>query len=79
MAYHCISLLGFGADSPRVLIHSQLGSALYGAVVVKVLLVRSGRFATWVLPVAGGLLFSILLGLWLTSALVFFTVGLSSS
>jgi hypothetical protein len=72
-AYHCIFLLGFGADSPRMLIHSLLGSALYGAVVVKVLMVRSGRFATWVLPVAGGLLFSILLGLWLTSALVFFT------
>jgi len=42
VAYHCIVLLGFGADSPRVLIHSLLGSALYGAVVVKVLLVRSG-------------------------------------
>ena len=79
VAYHCIFLLGFGASSPRVLIHSLLGSALYGAVVVKVLVVRSGRFATWVLPVAGGLLFSILLGLWLTSALVFFTVGLPSS
>jgi len=79
VAYHCIFLLGFGATSPRVLIHSLLGSALYGAVVVKVLLVRSRRFATWVLPVAGGLLFSILLGLWLTSALVFFTAGLSST
>ena len=56
VAYHCIFLLGFGANSPRVLIHSLLGSALYGAVVVKVLMVRSGRFATWVLPVAGGLL-----------------------
>jgi Family of unknown function (DUF6529) len=44
-----------------------------------VLVVRSGRFAAWVLPVAGGLLFSILLGLWLTSALVFFTAGLPSS
>ena len=79
VAYHCVFLLGFGATSPRVLIHSLLGSALYGAVVVKVLVVRSGRFATWVLPVAGGLLFSILLGLWLTSALVFFTAGLPSS
>jgi uncharacterized protein DUF6529 len=64
---------GFGTGSPRVLIHSLLGSALYGAVVAKVLIVRSSRFAPWVLPVAGGLLFSILLGLWLTSALWFFT------
>jgi uncharacterized protein DUF6529 len=74
VAYHCMFLLGFGSDSPRVLIHSLLGSALYGAVVVKVLMVRSSRFATWVLPVAGGLLFSILLGLWLTSALWFFAI-----
>jgi Family of unknown function (DUF6529) len=72
VAYHCIFMLGFSANSPRVLIHSLLGSALYGAVVAKVLVVRSSRFAAWVLPVAGGLLFSILLGLWLTSALVFF-------
>jgi Family of unknown function (DUF6529) len=79
VAYHCIFLLGFGADSPRVLIHSLLGSALYGAVVVKVLIVRSNRFATWVLPVAGGLLFSIILGLWLTSALVFFAIGIPAT
>jgi len=75
VAYHCVFLLGFGTHSPRVLIHSLLGSALYGAVVAKVLIVRSTRFAPWVLPVAGGLLFSILLGLWLTSALWFFTAA----
>ncbi|PWU24398.1 MAG: hypothetical protein C5B48_06600 [Candidatus Rokuibacteriota bacterium] len=72
VAYHCVFLLGFGTQSPRVLIHSLLGSALYGTVVAKVLIVRSSRFANWILPVVGGLLFSILLGLWLTSALWFF-------
>jgi hypothetical protein len=76
VAYHCVFMLGFGAETPRVLVHSLLGSALYGAVVVKVLLVRSNRFASWALPVAGGLLFSILLGLWLTSALVYFANAL---
>ena len=75
VAYHCVFLLGFDTHSPRVLVHSLLGSALYGAVVAKVLIVRSTRFAPWVLPLAGGLLFSILLGLWLTSALWFFTVA----
>jgi Family of unknown function (DUF6529) len=50
-------------------------SAFDGAVVTKVLIVRSTRFAPWVLPVAGGLLFSILLGLWLTSALWFFAAA----
>jgi hypothetical protein len=79
VAYHCIFLLGFSSESPRVLIHSLLGSVLYGAVVAKVLIVRSSRFASWVLPVAGGLLFSILLGLWLTSALLFFGGALIGS
>jgi len=79
VAYHCVFLLGFGTHSPRVLIHSLLGSALYGAVVAKVVIVRSSRFAHWVLPVAGGLLFSILLGLWLTSALWFFSDALSAT
>ncbi len=78
-AYHCVFLLGFGTHSPRILIHSLLGSALYGGVVAKVLIVRSTRFAPWVLPVAGGLLFSILLGLWLTSALWFFTAAPSAT
>src|SRR5215470_12179158 len=75
VAYHCIFLLGFDTHSPRVLIHSLLGSAFYGAVVAKVLIVRSTRFAGWVLPVAGGLLLSILVGLWATSALWFFTAA----
>ena len=79
VAYHCVFLLGFRSQSPRVLIHSLLGTALYGAVVAKVLIVRSNRFAPWVLPVAGGLLFSVLLGLWLTSALWFFTAALSET
>lgn len=73
VAYHCIFLLGFGTYDTRVYIHSLLGSALYGAFVTKVLLVRSTRFPGWALPIAGGILFAILLGLWLTSALWFFT------
>src|SRR5258708_17230722 len=52
VAYHCIFLLGFGATSPRVLIHSLLGAALYAAVVVNELLGRSGKFATCALTVA---------------------------
>jgi hypothetical protein len=77
VAYHCVFMLGFETQSLRVLIHSLLGSAFYGAIVAKVLIVRSTRFASWVLPVAGGLVFSILLGVWMTSALWFFAVGLS--
>src|SRR5215467_4659426 len=77
VAYHCVFMLGFETHSLRVLIHSLLGSAFYGAVVAKVLIVRSTRFASWVVPAAGGLLFSILLGVWMTSAVWFFAVGAS--
>ena len=72
VAYHCIFLLGFETTSPRHAIHSVLGSAFYGAFLVKVILVRSRGFPGWALPVAGGLLFAILAGLWLTSSLHFF-------
>jgi hypothetical protein len=77
VAYHCIVLLGFGTDDTRVTIHSLLGSFLYGAFLAKVLVVRSNSFQGWVLPIAGGVLFSVLVGLWLTSAFWFFsTVGI---
>ena len=76
-AYDCIFLLGFETNDTRVYIHSLLGSCLYGALVAKVLIVRSKGFQGWALPLAGGVLFCILLGLWLTSAFWFFrTVGI---
>jgi len=77
VAYHCIFMLGFGTDNSRVYIHSLLGSFLYGAVLAKVFIVRSSGFRGWALPLAGGVLFLILAGLWLTSAFWFFrTVGI---
>ena len=72
VAYHCIFLLGFGTYDLRVYIHSILGSIFYGIFIAKVLLVQSRRYPGWALPIAGGLLFATLLGLWLTSALWFF-------
>jgi hypothetical protein len=76
VAYHCIVvLLGFETTSLRVAIHSVLGSAFYGAFLVKVILVRSRGLPGWALPVAGGLLFAILAGLWLTSSLYLFSTN----
>jgi hypothetical protein len=77
VAYHCIFVLGFATNDTRLYIHSFLGSFLYGAVLAKILIVHSNGFRGWALPLAGGVLFSILLGLWLTSAFWFFsTVGI---
>jgi mono/diheme cytochrome c family protein len=68
VAYHCIFKLGFRSPTTRVLAHSLLGCAVYGAFAAKVTIVRLHRFPRWVLPTAGGLLFAMLIGLWWTSA-----------
>jgi hypothetical protein len=72
VAYHCIFKLGFQHSDSRVLWHSLLGSAFFGAYAAKVTIVRLHRFPRPVLPVAGGVLFSVLIGIWYTSALWFF-------
>jgi cytochrome c553 len=68
IAYHCIFKLGFRTPSTRVVAHSLLGCAVYGAFAAKVTIVRLHRFPRYVLPVAGGLLFAVLIGVWYTSA-----------
>jgi hypothetical protein len=72
VAYHCIFLLGFGTNNTRVYIHSLLGSSIYGVFLAKVFIVRANGFPGWALPIAGGVMFLNLLGVWLTSALWFF-------
>jgi uncharacterized membrane protein YdjX (TVP38/TMEM64 family) len=68
VAYHCIFKLGFQRPNGRVLAHSLLGCAVYGAFAAKVTIVRLHRFAAPVLPLAGGLLFAVLVGVWYTSS-----------
>jgi uncharacterized protein DUF6529 len=73
VAFHCIFILGFQTHSTRVLVHSVLGSFFYGVFAVKVLIVRDHSLPGWVLPVAGGTLFTFLIALWATSGLWYFT------
>lgn len=76
VAYHCLWALGLesgtfedGEQVPtRTVVHGVLGCAVLGAVVVKVVAVRSKRAPGWFLPVAGGLLFALLIAVVLTSA-----------
>jgi hypothetical protein len=68
VAYHCLWSLGFQDTDTRVLIHSLLGCAVYGAFAAKVTIVRSKGLPGLALPVAGGVMFAILVGAWLTSA-----------
>ena len=81
VAYHCLWSLGFnpGHTTGRQFAHSLLGCAFYGAFVTKVLVVRSRRMPAWAVPVIGGLLFTALVLLWLTSSFWFFrNVGLDT-
>ena len=71
VAYHCLWSLGFQDTSTRVLIHSLLGCAFYGAFAAKVTIVNSKGLPGVALPIAGGVTFSVLIGIWLTSALWF--------
>jgi mono/diheme cytochrome c family protein len=68
VAYHCIFKLGFQRPDGRVLAHSLFGCAVYGAFAAKVTIVRLHRFPKFVLPLAGGVLFAVLVGVWYTSS-----------
>jgi hypothetical protein len=75
VGYSCLWALGLesgtlesGEKVPtRTAVHGVLGCVVFGAVVVKVVAVRSRRAPGWFLPVAGGLLFALLVVVVLTS------------
>jgi hypothetical protein len=71
VAYHCLYQLAFQDSTTRVLAHSLLGCAFYGAFATKVVVVRSDRLPGMALPLAGALVFTTLVGAWLTSGLWF--------
>jgi uncharacterized protein DUF6529 len=71
VAYHCLYQLAFQTGSTRVLFHSVFGCLFYGAFATKVVVVRSPSLPGWALPVAGGLLFTLLVSVWLSSGLWF--------
>jgi hypothetical protein len=71
VAYHCLWSLGFQDTDTRVLAHSLLGCAVYGAFAAKVTIVRSKGLPGLALPVAGGMMFALFVLAWYTSALWF--------
>lgn len=73
VAAHCLYALGFQGFDTRVLVHSLLGCFFYGIFVCKMLVLTRDDGPSWLLPVAGGAVFTALTGLWLTSSLWFFT------
>ncbi|HEY3438569.1 MAG TPA: DUF6529 family protein [Actinotalea sp.] len=68
VAYYCLWSIGFGSYSARVLAHSLAGCLVYGAFVVKVVGLHAPAAPRWLVPVAGGTLFTLLVVTVLTSA-----------
>lgn len=73
VAIHCLYALGFQNYSTRVLIHSLLGCAFFGAFTVKMLILPKRGLPGWLLPALGGVVFIALTGVWFTSAYWFFS------
>ena len=71
--FHCVTILGFQTPDARVAVHSLAGTFVYGAFAAKVIIVRDRQLPGWALPAAGLTLASILVVLWLTSSLWYFT------
>lgn len=72
VAIHCLYWAGFQTFDARVLAHSLLGCAFFGAFTVKMLGLRKDGLPGWALPLLGGLVFAGLVGLWWTSARWYF-------
>jgi Family of unknown function (DUF6529) len=75
IAYHCAFAYGVQTKvDTRVAVHSIAGCFIYGALLAKIVLVRSPRWRVpgWALPLAGGTLVVTVAVLWYTSALWYF-------
>jgi hypothetical protein len=73
-AVFCLYGIGFQTYNLRVLAHSLLGCLFFGVFTTKMLVLSREGWPGWVLPVVGGLVFTALIGVCLTSALWYFTV-----
>jgi hypothetical protein len=75
VVYHCLWSLGFQSYSNRVLVHSLAGCLFYGAFVAKMLTLHIKKAPNWALPLLGGLTFTALAVVTLTSMGWWFTHG----
>jgi len=69
----CLYGIGFQHYDARSLVHSLLGCLFFGVFTVKMLVLTKRGVAGWVLPVLGGLVFTVLVATVLTSAVWFLT------
>lgn len=75
VAVHCLYALGFQTGTLRTLLHSLFGCFFYGTFVTKMLLLQRSHTPRWSLPLLGGMVFTAMTALWLTSSVWFFTTS----
>ncbi|MFI7701283.1 DUF6529 family protein [Nonomuraea sp. NPDC049480] len=75
VAFHCLYALGARYDNPRVMVHSIAGCFFYGIFITKMLSLPRRGVPAWAFAILGGLLFTALVALWVTSSLWFFTTS----
>lgn len=73
VAYHCLWSIGYQDTNARVIAHGVLGCMFYGALTMKLLALRIRNLPAWTLPVLGGALVALLIAIWATSSLWYFT------
>ena len=73
VAFHCIWSLGFATGSVRVVAHGVAGCAFYGAYTAKMVGLRLRGLPGWAIPVLGGTTLALVVVLWLSASLWFFT------
>ncbi|MFF4752097.1 DUF6529 family protein [Streptomyces sp. NPDC002514] len=69
VARHCITAYGVQLTDARRALHSLTGCFLYGAFVAKVVVVRHRRWPGWALPLAGGVLVTVIALIWYSAPL----------
>jgi plastocyanin len=72
IAYHCMFAYGFRSFDTRTAVHSIAGCFFYGAIVAKIVIVRSKQLPGWALPLAGGTVVTVIFVLWYSAALWYF-------
>jgi hypothetical protein len=73
VAVHCLYALGFADYDLRSVVHSAVGCFFFGVFTTKMLALPKPGLPGWVLPVLGGVVFTALIGVWLTSSVWYFT------
>ncbi|MCX5233289.1 DUF6529 family protein [Streptomyces sp. NBC_00233] len=75
VAAHCLYALGAQTFDTRTGVHSLMGCFFFGVFTTKMLTLRTRGIPNWALPLLGGLAFTSLIVLWITSAVWFFTLN----